>query len=66
MQTPHPKSTFPWWLSIPGIIIVILVAFGFVKAHPYWTLVIVAGSIVGYLVFLRLLVKAPPGEDPEE
>lgn len=66
MRRPHPRSTFPWWLSVPGIVLVLLVAAGFAQAHPYWTLLLIALSIVGYVVFLRLLVKAPRGEDPEE
>ncbi len=66
MQKLHFKKTFPWWLGLPGILIVLLTAFGFVQSHPFWTLLIIAVSIGAYLVLLRRLSRAPRGEDPDE
>jgi lipoprotein signal peptidase len=66
MQKRHGNSAFPWWLGLPGILIVVLAAFGLVQEHPYWTLLIIALSVVGYVIFLRRMAKASRGEDPEE
>lgn len=66
MHAPHPRKVFSWWLGVPGLVIAALVASGFARAHPYGTLAIVVLCVVAYLVFLRLMVTAPRGKDPEE